>query len=403
MNSLNITLFSQIINIISRKKFNELVIKHKTDAYIKRINTWSHFVLMMLCQFLSVGSIREIVNILNLNRNDLNHLGIQTSPPCKSEISYLNKTRDSRFFEDLYYAIYDDLMTRLEDKKIIPKRLEIKLKEYSLDSTTITLCERVFNWATYRRHKGAIKLHTLLENNVCLPEYVHISKGNLSDNKIAFNVKLPKGSIVMADRGYFDTKLLGKWNKEEIKFVVRMKDNTKIVEFRERELPVGKNEHILKDREIIFENKELNEQYSKEGNNFEKLRLITIYNEKGNYTLELLTNNFLWTAEDIAELYVRRWKVETFFSDIKRNLKIKTFIGTSANAVSIQIWTALIVILLTKYFILLSQNKYKWCLSNLIGVFKAMLMTKINLSYIMTGPAKPEKSIILPEISLFDG
>ena len=402
MNTINITLFSQIINIINRKKFNELVSKYKTDAYIKRINTWSHFVLMILCQFLNIGSIREIVNILQLRRNDLNHLGIQTSPPCKSEISYLNKTRDSKFFEELYYVMYGDLMSKLKDKGIIPKRFGIKLKEYSLDSTTITLCERLFNWATYRQHKGAIKLHTLLENNVCLPEYIHISKGNVSDNKIAFGVKLPKGSIVVADRGYFDTKLLGKWNKAKINFVVRMKDNTKIIEYEERELPTGKNEHILKDRDIIFENKELNEQYS-DGDKIEKLRLITIYNEKGNYTLELLTNNFDWTAEDIANLYIRRWKVETFFSDIKRNLKIKTFIGTSANAVSIQIWTALIVILLIKYFMLLSQKKYKWSLSNLIGVFKAMLLTKVSLDEIMEGPKKRTKSIISSTISLFDG
>jgi hypothetical protein len=294
-------------------------------------------------------------------------------------------------------------MNRLKDKGIIPKRFGIKLKEYSLDSTTITLCERLFDWAKYRQNKGAIKLHTLLQNNVCLPEYIHISKGNVSDNKIAFGVKLPKGSIVVADRGYFDTKLLGKWNRADIKFVVRMKDNTKIIEYEERDLPEGKNEHILKDRDIIFENKELNEQYSNEEDKVEKLRLITIYNKKGNYTLELLTNNFTWTAEDIANLYIRRWKVETFFSDIKRNLKIKTFIGTSANAVSIQIWTALIVILLIKYFMLLSQKNYKWCLSNLVGVFKAMLLTKISLIELMEGPKKITKPLISSTISLFDG
>lgn len=402
MNILNITLFSQIINIISRKKFNELVNKYRTDSYSKTYSTWSHFVLMILCQFLSVGSIRDIVNILKLNRNNLNHLGIQTSAPSKSEISYLNKTRTDKFFEELYYAIYGDLMNKLKDKGIIPKRFGKRLKEYSLDSTTITLCERIFNWATYRQHKGAIKLHTLLQNNVCLPEYIHISKGNVSDNKIAFEIKLPKGSIVVADRGYFDTKLLGKWNKARINFVVRMKDDTKIIQYQERDLPDEKNGHILKDREIIFENNKLNKQYSGE-DNIEKLRLISIYNEKGNYTLELLTNNFTWTAEDIASLYIRRWKVETFFSDIKRNLKIKTFIGTSANAVSIQIWTALIVMLIIKYYMLIGQKRYKWCLSNLIGVFKAMLMTKIDLLEILQGPEKRKKSEITPTISLFDG
>jgi hypothetical protein len=398
----NIILFSQIINIISRKKFNDLVIKYKTDTYKKKFNTWTHFVLMLLCQFLSVGSIRDIVNILKLNVNNLNHLGIQTSPPCKSEISYVNKTLNSKFFEELYYSLYSEFMSNLKNKGVFPKRLGPKIKEYSLDSTTITLCERLYSWATYRQHKGAIKLHTLLQNNVCLPEYIHISKGNVSDNRIAFKVKLPKGSIVVADRAYFDTKLLGKWNKAKINFVVRMKDNTKIIEYQERELPDGKNEHILKDRDIIFESRELNEQYSN-GGPIQKLRLITIYNNKGNYTLELLTNNFTWTAEDIAELYIRRWKVETFFSDIKRNLKIKTFIGTTANAVSIQIWTALIVILLTKYLMLLNQNKYKWCLSNLIGIFKSMLLTKINLEEILKGPNKETKPILSSTISIFDG
>lgn len=399
----NITVFSQIINIISRKKFADLVLKHKTDSYIKRINTWNHFVIMLLCQFLSVGSIRDIVNILKLNVNNLNHLGIQTFPPCKSEISYINKVRSCKFFEELYYSLYIDLMNALKSKGIFPKRLGPKIREYSLDSTTITLCEKLYNWATYRQHKGAIKVHTLLQNNVCLPEFIHISKGNVSDNRIAFEAKLRKGSIVVADRAYFDTKLLGKWNREKINFVVRMKDNTKIIEYEERELPEGTSQHILKDRDIIFENPELNEQYSGEKGKVIKLRLITVYNKKGNYTLELLTNNFDWTAEEIAELYIRRWKVETFFSDIKRNLKIKTFIGTSANAVHIQIWTALIVILITKYLMLLNQKRYKWGLSNLVGVFKAMLLTKTELQDILNGPKLKTKPVIPSTISLFDG
>jgi hypothetical protein len=358
---------------------------------------------MLLCQFLSIGSIREIVNILKLNLNNLNHLGIQTFPPCKSEISYINKVRSSKFFEELYYSLYNELMDKLRSKGIFPKRLGPRIKEYSIDSTTITLCEKMYNWATYRQHKGAIKVHTLLQNNVCLPEFIHISKGNIADNRIAFDVKLRKDSIIVADRAYFDTKLLGKWNREKINFVVRMKDNTKIIEYGERELPEGTSQHILKDRDIIFENPELNEQYSGEKGKVIKLRLITVYIKNGNYTLELLTNNFDWTAEVIAELYKRRWKVETFFSDIKRNLKIKTFIGTSANAVQIQIWTALIVILITKYLMLLNQKKYKWSLSNLIGVFKAMLLTKIELMEILNGPKLKRKPEIPATISLFDG
>jgi len=399
----NITVFSQIINIISRKKFADLVFKHKTDSYIKRINTWTHFVIMLLCQFLSVGSIRDIVNILKLNVNNLNHLGIHVFPPCKSEISYINKLRSCKFFEELYYSIHMDLTNALKNKGVFPKRLGPKIREYSLDSTTITLCEKLYNWATYRQHKGAIKVHTLLQNNVCLPEFIHISKGNVSDNRIAFEAKLRKGSIVVADRGYYDTKLLGKWNKDKVNYVVRMKDNTKIIEYGERELPEGTSQHILKDRDIIFENPELNEQYSGEKGKVIKLRLITVYNRKGNYTLELLTNNFDWTAEEISELYIRRWKVETFFSDIKRNLKIKTFIGTSANAVHIQIWTALIVILITKYLMLLNQKKHKWSLSNLVGVFKAMLLTKTELQEILNGAKLKTKPVVPATISLFDG
>lgn len=400
---MNITLFSQIISIISRPKFKDLVEKYKTDSYIKKINTWTHFVLMLLCQFLSVGSIRDIVNLLKLNQNNLNHLGIQISPPCKSSISYINKMRSCKFFEELYYVMYNYLMSDLRNKGIILKNLAHKLKEYSLDSTTITLCERLYNWATYRHSKGAIKLHTLLQNNVCLPEYIHISKGNVSDNKIAFNVKLSKGSIVVADRGYFDTNLLGKWNREKINFVVRMKENTKIIEYEETTLPKKKYQHILKDRKIIFENNDLNEQYSGKKDEIIKLRLVTVYNSKGNYVLELLTNNFDWTAEDISQLYIRRWKVETFFSDIKRNLKIKTFIGTSANAVSIQIWTALIVILITKYLLLVNLNKQKWGLSNLISVFKSMLLTKIDIKEIFKIPNKGTKQILPATISIFDG
>lgn len=259
---MNIILFSQIIKIINRTKFKALVHKHKTDDYIKKTNTWTHFVIMLLCQFLSVGSIRDIVNILRINSKNLNHLGIQNTPPCKSTISYINRERSCKFFEDLYYIVYRELVNDLRVKGYIPKIKSGKLKEYSLDSTTITLCERLYSWATYRQQKGAIKMHTLLQNNVCLPEFIHISKGNVSDNTIAFKVKLRKGSILVADRGYFDTKLLGKWNREKIFFVVRMKDNTGIIEYEENALPKNKSQHILKDRKIIFSNKELNRQYS---------------------------------------------------------------------------------------------------------------------------------------------
>jgi hypothetical protein len=243
------------------------------------------------------------------------------------------------------------------------------------------LCSTIFPWAHYSKTKGAIKLHTLLDYEGCLPKYVYISDGKMADVTAADLIEIPSKCVVVADRAYESFDLLSSWDKKGVIFVVRIKESTGKISYKERELPNDKNPEILIDEEIILEHEQTRKKYDK------KLRRVVVYIPEKDVTIELLTNNFTWTAETISNLYKSRWQIESFFKDLKTHLKIKTFIGTSANAVEIQIWTALTTMLILKY--LKAISKHNWCLSNLIAFLRLNLFVKIDLQYWLDTPFKP--------------
>lgn len=375
----NITLFSQILQQIDRNIFQRCVNQYQTDKHNKGINSWTHLTAMLFCHLSKSQSIREITNGLLSASGNLNHMGIQGKCPSRSSLSYINEHRDWRMFREFYFLLKDHLQSKgYLGRKMFKK---MKRKIYLLDSTVISLCLKVFDWAKYRQEKGAIKLHTLLDYDGCMPSYLFMTEGKQSDIKHAQYMLLPKKSVVVADRGYQDFSMLFNWEKNNIYFVIRLKKS--INHMMIKELPVNKNDDdkILKDEMIMLTEAGTNNDYPK------AIRRVAVYDKTNDKLIELITNNLTWTASTVAELYKQRWMIEIFFKELKQHLKIKSFIGTNENAMWIQIWTALISLLLLRY--LKEIAKYNWSLSNLIAFLRMNLFVKILLTEWLDSPFKP--------------
>lgn len=370
----NLTLFSQIISKLDRTKFSKLVSEHQTDKHQKGYNSWTHLVSMLFCQFAKSQSVRDISNGLRSATGNLNHLGINKAP-SKSTISYQNKNRNWKVFKAYYFALLNGLGQQPGFKQV---KFRIKSKIFLLDSTTISLCLSLFDWAKYKTAKGAVKMHTLLDFDGNLPAYVNITNGKTADNKGAYEVPLLKGSVIVADRFYNDLSLLNIWDSKGVFFVIRHKENLQYTTIKENQLPQNKHPHLLKDEIIELKNESSKEKYSNQ------LRRIAVWDDENKQVIELITNQFTWAANTIAELYKSRWQVEIFFREIKQLLHIKSFIGTSENAVMIQIWTALITILVLKA--LKAVAKFTWHLSNLVAFIRLNLFVKINLQLWLDKP-----------------
>ena len=372
---MNVTLFSQIISNLNRVSFNRIVERYKSDKHSKGINSWTHLVSMLFCHFAKANSLREISHGLRSATGNLNHLGV-TLAPSKSSLSYINQHRDWHVFRDYYFILLDQFSKTANFKRI--KFNKIQKKIFMLDATVISLCLSLFDWAKYRQKKGAIKLHVLLDYDGCLPCYVNMTDGKVADVRAAKLIPIPKDSVVVADRAYIDFKMLYRWQKQNTDFVIRLKKNILYTRKTEFELPPDKDQHILVDESIILETPKSYNEYP------QRLRRVVVWDDVNKKTIELITNQMSWTAATIAELYKQRWQIETFFKAIKQLMKIKTFVGTSENAVLIQIWTALISILILKY--LKQIAKYAWSMSNLLAFLRMNLFVKISLTEWLNHP-----------------
>ena len=363
----NVNLFSQIISRLNRSSFKNIVSEKLTDKHQKGYNSWTHLVSMLFCQFAKSQSVRDISNGLRSATGNLNHLGIQRAP-SKSTISYQNKHRDWTLFREYYYRLLSHLGQLSGFKQI---RFRIKSRIFLMDATTISLCLSLFDWAHYKTAKGAVKMHTLLDYDGNLPAYVNITDGKTADNKGAYDIPLLKGSVVVADRYYNDFSLLNVWDSTEVFFVIRHKENLQYTSVSELPLPENRHQHVLIDEIIELSNPQSRKKYPK------LLRRVAIWDDENQQVIELITNQMSWAASTISQLYKSRWQIEIFFREIKQLLHIKSFIGTSENAVMIQIWTALITILVLKY--LKAIAKYGWRLSNLVAFIRLNLFVKIDL------------------------
>jgi hypothetical protein len=293
----------------------------------------------------------------------LKHLGI--SAPSRSTLAYANGHRPWQLYQRIFLQLLDRCRNQVQGKK----KFRFKNKLMGLDSTIIDLSVTLFDWAKFRRTKGAIKLHLLLDHDGYLPCFAVITEGKIADVRVAPQLSFAPGTIVVDDRGYNDYALFGQWTTQGIYFVTRMKDNALYEVVGGKEVP--QNRHILKDELIELRGLgALNKcPYP--------LRRIEAYDPETDKVLVFLTNQLEFGATTISAIYKDRWQMEIFFKALKQNLKIKTFVGTTANAVKIQIWTALIVMLILRFLQL--RSKFHWSLANLVALLRMNLFTHRDL------------------------
>ena len=331
------TIFNQILQFVPKNKLQSFVGQHQADRYVKKMTVWNQFVILMYAQATGKDSLRDIETGLRTQSPFWYHLGINSI--SKSTVARVNTNRSYKIFEQLFYAILD------ECKSVMPSRtFSFENPLYSLDSTTILLCLNLCDWALYRHTKGAVKMHTLLNNRTNIPELVNVSTGNVADIAAAkkMSIGIPQGSILVFDRGYLDYTWWKKLNADGIFFVTRPKKSSLFVVSGEYKNPSGK---ILADEKIWLGDL-LKKHYPQE------MRRVKYLNEDGE-VYEYVTNNFTLSGEEIALVYKERWRIELFFKWIKQNLKIKSFLGTSQNAILSQLWVAMI------YYLILSYIKFQ--------------------------------------------
>lgn len=357
------SLFTQILSLFQRSDFARHVRELKGERHARGFTCWEQFVAMLFCQLAQARSLREISDGLKTCEGRLKHLGLEREPK-RSTLSYANAHRPWQLYERLFYDLLGQCQTLSPKKKF-----RFKNRLLTMDSTTIELCASMFDWAHFRQTKGAVKLHLLLDHDGCLPVFAHVSDGKTGDVKVAQTLDFPKGSIVALDRGYTDYKLYKRWTDQGVFFVTRQKANADVV--RIKSFPLKKGTHILSDDIIRLR------AFDAGRPDLPDLRRVVVWLADKNEKLLILTNNFELAATTIAEIYKQRWQIELFFKLLKQQLKIKTFVGTSANAVRIQIWTALIAVLVVRY--LQFRSAFKWAVSNLVALLRWNLFSYRHL------------------------
>lgn len=357
------SMFSQILKLVPRLEFEKLVRETGAERAAKGLSSWSQFVAMMFCQLGRAHSLREISGGLKSCEGKLAHLGIEA--PARSSLSYANRHRPWQLYEQVFYQ----LLERIRGSVTTKPKFRFKNKLVSLDSTVIDLCVSVFDWAKFRRTKGAVKLHLVLDHDGYLPCFGVITEGKVHDVKVAHQLTFAPGTVVVDDRGYNDYRLFARWTEQEIFFVTRMKDNAQFEVVQEHEPP--QNRGILADQTIRLTGVGAQDQCP------HLLRRVEAVRADTGDILVFLTNHHQLGASTVAAIYKERWQIELLFKALKQNLKIKTFIGTSANAVKTQIWCALISMLLLRYLQL--RSRFGWSLSNLVALLRMNLFTHRDL------------------------
>jgi hypothetical protein len=357
-------MFSQLLQLFPRTDFQLLVKETQAERHARGFSCWNQFVSMLFCQLGRAHSLREICHGLSTCEGKLSHLGIEGAPK-RSSLAYANEHRPWELYQKLFFV----LLERCRKEAPFKKKFRFKNKLVSLDSTVIDLCVSVFDWARFRRTKGAIKLHLLLDHDGYLPCFGVITEGKVHDVKVAQTLSFEPGTVVVDDRGYNDYRLFAKWIEEAVYFVTRMKNDACYTIVENRAVP--QNRSVLKDQIIVLSGSGAWEKCPY------PLRRVEVWDKEKKQTLVFLTNHYEFGASTIAAIYKERWQIELFFKALKQNLKIKTFVGTSANAVKIQVWMALIAILILRYLKL--RSKFSWSLSNLVALLRMNLFSYRDL------------------------
>lgn len=376
--SYNHTLLGQMLQVFSRLDFQKAVTSTKAEYHARGFSSWNHFTAMLFGQLAGQDSLRSIEAGLATQAQHLYHLGIK--PIHRSTLAYSNEHRPPGLFEKVFYQMLSKC------QPLAPRhKFRFKNPLYSIDATTIDLCLSLYNWAKFRTTKGAVKLHVKLNHAGYLPTFAVLTNGNVHEQKIAPAIPLEKGDVVSFDRAYNDLCWLYSLDGNGVNFVTRQKSNAAYI-VKER----NSTEHlpnIYSDQIIELKNPGAHKKYPA------RLRRIRSYDPETGKIIVLLTNNFSWSAQTIALIYKKRWQIELFFKALKQQLKVKSFVGTSRNALLSQLWVALTAYLLLSY--LKFKSRFAWSLYTLSAILPTNLFAQRPLWDWLNAPFSEPKSIFI--------
>ena len=365
------SILNQVLQLFPRSAFEVAVRKTKAERHARGFASWDQFVAMLFCQLADAQSLREIIGGLSSCEGRLEQLGVRA--PKRSTLAYANHHRPWELFREVFYSTSERCRTELGQRT----KFRFRSRLLSIDSTVVTLCSKMFSWATWSRQKGAIKLHLTLDHAGYLPEAMVITTGRYSELTIARRRRYARGTILVMDRGFVHFRWFNQLNEDGVIFITRAKKEMSY-DIEQRRDVVG--EGIVSDDVIRLSTAVSRSRYPG------RLRLVSLRTAEGD-RLEFLTNHMSLSASTIADIYKDRWQIETFFKLLKQNLRIKTFIGTSANAVWTQIWTALIAMLILKFLQL--KARFGWSFSNLVYFLRMNLLVYRDLWDWLNDPFLP--------------
>ena len=365
------TILGQMLQIFPRYEFEKAVKETKTEYHARGFSSWNHFVAMLFGQLAGQDSLRGIEAGLASQSRGLYHLGI--APVNRPTLAYANRHRSHELFKKIFLVMLSKCQT------VAPKhRFRFKNPLYSLDASLIQLCLSLFDWAKFRTAKGAVKLHVKFNHSGYLPNFMTVTPGKVHDVTQAPSVPFDKGDVVVIDRGYNDFAWFASLCSRGIYFVTRFRRNANyhVVERRD----VSKHPDILSDQVVEFKG-----FYSRQTLPC-RLRRVRTKDPESGKTIAILTNHMSWSARTISEIYKERWQIEIFFKTLKQQLKVKSFVGTSENALLSQLWSAMIAYLLLSYLKFIS--KFGWSLYTLSAILPTNLFSRRNLWDWLNAPFK---------------
>ena len=353
------SILNQLLQIFPRTEFQKAVKETGAEKGAKGFSSWNHFVAMLFCQLGNAQSLREIEGGLASCEGRLEQLGARAV--SRSTLWYANEKRPWQLLEKVFYQTYERCRIEAGNKT----KFRFKKRLLSIDSTHVSLCAEMFKWAKYSQQKGAVKLHFTLDHAGYLPAAMQITTGAHSELSVARAQNYEAGTILVMDRGFVHIPWFSQLNRSGVWFVTRMKKHIAYETIERREA-----HGVLADEMIRLTSIRSRKIYP------ETLRLVTVETPDGE-RLQFLTNEMRLAASTIAAIYKDRWQIESFFKLLKQNLRIKSFVGTSANAVWTQIWTALIAMLVVKYLQL--KARFGWSFSNLVYFLRMNLFVYRDL------------------------
>lgn len=373
------SIFSQILQLIPRLEFESAVRKHDAERHARGFSSWGQFIAMLFCQLGHAKSLREICGGLAASEGKLRHLGLPTAP-ARSTLAYANEHRPWQLCQTVFEQLLAKCQTLAASQPGTRKKRKFRFKNplLSLDASVIDLCATMFDWAKFRLTKGAVKLHLLLDHDGYLPSYAVITEGKKHEVRVARQMRFAPGTILVFDRGYTDYEWFANLIQQGVYFVTRLKENADYGVVEKLAVPQGRG--VRRDEVIFFY------KLAKAGIDA-YFRRIEFYDEENDRVLVFLTSHMGLAATTIAAVYKERWQIELFFRALKQSLRVKTFVGTSANALKTQLWTALIAMLLVKYLQL--KSSFGWSLSNLVALLRQQLFVYRDLWTWMDDPFQP--------------